>query len=265
VALTKNTAQVDDGLKSELEKKGIVITSINQLYNWGRRSSIWPMQFGLACCAIEMIATACARYDLARFGAELFRASPRQSDLMIVSGTVTKKMAPQVVRLYNQMPEPKYVITMGACAIAGGPFIDGYNVVRGIDRYIPVDVHLPGCPPRPEALLYGIMELQRKIDAQEIEKTPWYQEGLKREYLVPELGPHGLIPKYNPEIWQPREEDCRKEKYGQPIMIGKKNKAPNLDVVAAPAVPKPAAAAAPAGAAVPTAAAPQAPQPKAGA
>lgn len=244
MALTKNVSQVDDGLKSELEKKGIVITSMNQLYNWGRRSSIWPMQFGLACCAIEMIATACARYDLARFGAELFRASPRQADLMIVSGTVTKKMAPQVVRLYNQMPEPKYVITMGACAIAGGPFIDGYNVLRGIDRYIPVDLHLPGCPPRPEALLYGIMELQRKIDSQSIEKTPWYQEGLKREYPVPEFGPNGLIPKYNPEIWQPREKDCRTEKYGQPIMVGKKTKAPNLDAVAAPTPPKPAANAA---------------------
>ena len=265
MALTKNVSRVDDGLKSELEKKGIVVTSINQLYNWGRRSSIWPMQFGLACCAIEMIATACARYDLARFGAELFRASPRQSDLMIVSGTVTKKMAPQVVRLYNQMPEPKYVITMGACAIAGGPFIDGYNVLRGIDRYIPVDIHLPGCPPRPEALLYGIMELQRKIDSQEIEKTPWYQEGLKREYLVPELGPNGLIPKYNPEIWQPREDDRRTEKYGQPIMIGKKNKAPNLDVIPAPAAPKPAAVAATAPSATPPAAALQAPQPKAGA
>ncbi len=242
MALTKNIAQVDEGLKSELEKKGIVITSLNQLYNWGRRSSLWPMQFGLACCAIEMIAAACARYDLSRFGAELFRASPRQADLMIVSGTVTKKMAPQVVRLYNQMAEPKYVITMGVCAISGGPFIDGYNVLRGIDRYIPVDVHLPGCPPRPEALLYGIMELQRKIDAQTIEQTPWYQEGLKREYLVPEFGPNGLIPKFNPEVWQPRKEDRRKEKYGQPIMIGKKNKAPNLDIAPAPKPAAPAAA-----------------------
>ncbi len=258
MALTKNAAQVDDGLKSELEKKGIVVTSLNQLYNWGRSSSIWPMQFGLACCAIEMIATACARYDLARFGAELFRASPRQSDLMIVSGTVTKKMAPQVVRLYNQMPEPKYVITMGACAIAGGPFIDGYNVLRGIDRYIPVDLHLPGCPPRPEALIYGIMELQRKINAQEIEKTPWYREGLKREYPIPEFGPNGLIPKFNPEVWQPREDDPRKEKYGQPILIGKKAKAPNLDAAAPPAAPKPAAAAA---AAPQSAAAASAPMP----
>jgi len=246
VALAPNTSQVDDGLKNELAKKGIVVTTLNQLYNWGRRSSIWPMQFGLACCAIEMIATACARYDIARFGAELFRPSPRQADLMIVAGTVTKKMAPQVVRLYNQMAEPKYVITMGACSIAGGPFIDGYNVLRGIDRYIPVDVHLPGCPPRPEALLYGLMELQKKIDGQQIETAEWYQQGLKREYPIPEFGPHGLIPKFNPEVWQPRENDLRKERYGQPIMIGKKTKAPNLDVVAVAAAPKPAAPAAPA-------------------
>ena len=239
MALTKNASAVDDGLKSELAKKGIVVTTINELYNWGRRSSIWPMQFGLACCAIEMIATACARYDIARFGAELFRPSPRQSDLMIISGTVTKKMAPQVVRLYNQMAEPKYVITMGACSIAGGPFIDGYNVLRGIDRYIPIDVHLPGCPPRPEALLYGLMELQKKIYGQEIEKTEWYQKGLKREYPVPEYGPHGLIPKFNPEVWNPRDVDRRKERYGEPILLGKKDKAPNFDAPAA-AAPKPA-------------------------
>ncbi len=242
MALKTNTGDVDEGLKSELAKKGIVVTSLNQLYNWGRRSSIWPMQFGLACCAIEMIAAACARYDIARFGAEIFRASPRQSDLMIVAGTVTKKMAPQVVRLYNQMAEPKYVISMGACAIAGGPFIDGYNVLRGIDRYIPVDIHLPGCPPRPEALLYGIMELQKKIDSQEIEKTEWYQKGLKREFPVPELGPKGLIPKYNPDVWNPRMIDRRKERYCPPVPIGKKTKAPNLD---APVPVKPSAGATP--------------------
>ena len=239
MALTEHNSPVDEGLKSELEKKGVVITTINELYNWGRRSSIWPMQFGLACCAIEMIATACARYDIARFGAELFRPSPRQADLMIVAGIVTKKMAPQVVRLYNQMAERKYVITMGACSIAGGPFIDGYNVLRGIDRYIPVDVHLPGCPPRPEALLYGLMELQKKIDEQTIEKTEWYQKGLKREYPVPEFGPHGLVPKFNPEIWQPREDDNRKERYGEPILIGKKDKAPDLDAPIAVPPPKP--------------------------
>ncbi len=148
---------VDQQLKIELGKQGVFVTTIEELYNWGRRSSIWPMQFGLACCAIEMIATTMARYDLARFGAEVFRPSPRQADLMIISGTVTKKMAPQVVRLYNQMAEPRYVIAMGACAISGGPFKQGYNVLKGIDRYIPVDVHIPGCPPRPEALIQAFM------------------------------------------------------------------------------------------------------------
>ena len=157
---------VDEGLKIELGKQGVIVTSLQELYNWGRRSSVWPMQFGLACCAIEMIATTMARYDMARFGAEIFRPSPRQADMMIISGTVTKKMAPQVVRLYNQMAEPKYVIAMGACAISGGPFKQGYNVLKGIDRYIPVDVHIPGCPPRPEALLQALMTLQKKIDGQ---------------------------------------------------------------------------------------------------
>src|SRR2546423_616043 len=160
--------QIDEGLRSELQKRGIWVTSTQELYNWGRRNSIWPLQFGLACCAIEMIATAASRYDLARFGGEVFRPSPRQADLMIVAGTVTKKMAPQIVRLYNQMPDPKYVISMGACAISGGPFKQGYNVLKGIDRYIPVDVYIPGCPPRPEALLHAFMELQRKIDGQKL-------------------------------------------------------------------------------------------------
>ena len=159
---------VDQNLKIELGKQGVFVTTIEELYNWGRRSSVWPMQFGLACCAIEMIATTMARYDLARFGAEIFRPSPRQADLMIVSGTVTKKMAPQVVRLYNQMAEPRYVIAMGACAISGGPFKQGYNVLKGIDRYIPVDVHIPGCPPRPEALIQAFITLQKKIDGQHL-------------------------------------------------------------------------------------------------
>src|SRR4026207_1274100 len=159
---------MDEGLRSELSKQGVFTTTLEGLYNWGRKNSIWPLQFGLACCAIEMIATSMARYDLARFGAEVFRPSPRQADLMIVAGTGTKKRAPQVVRLYNQMPEPKYVIAMGACAISGGPFKQGYNVLKGIDRYIPVDVHTHATPPRPEALVHAFMTLQKKIAGQSL-------------------------------------------------------------------------------------------------
>ena len=197
---------VDEGLRSELQKHGIFILPFEQLYNWGRKSSIWPLQFGLACCAIEMIASAASRYDLARFGAEVFRATPRQADLMIVAGTVTKKMAPQVVRLYNQMPEPKYCIAMGACAISGGPFKDGYNVLKGIDRYIPVDVHIPGCPPRPEALIHAIMTLQRKIAGQHLDKEQrphWYDQTTVAEYPIPGYGEHDLEPPVNREVWEP--------------------------------------------------------------
>jgi NADH-quinone oxidoreductase subunit B len=193
-------------LKAELSKHGIFTTTFEELYNWGRKNSVWPLTFGLACCAIEMIATTMARYDLARFGAEVFRASPRQADLIIVSGTVTKKMAPQVVRLYNQMPEPKYVIAMGACAISGGPFRDGYNVLKGIDRYIPVDVHIPGCPPRPEALIDAFMTLQKKISEQQLtgEKRPRHlHPELPSEFPVPEYAEHGLEPTQNDEVWNP--------------------------------------------------------------
>ena len=195
---------MDGELKIELGKQGVFVTTIEELYNWGRRSSIWPMQFGLACCAIEMIATTMARYDLARFGAEVFRPSPRQADLMIISGTVTKKMAPQVVRLYNQMAEPKYVIAMGACAISGGPFKQGYNVLKGIDRYIPVDVHIPGCPPRPEALLHAFMTLQKKIDGQSLtgENRPRHlNAAAQSEFPVPVQGEHDLEPTSNPGVW----------------------------------------------------------------
>jgi NADH-quinone oxidoreductase subunit B len=195
---------VEEGLKIELGKQGVFVTTIEELYNWGRRSSIWPMQFGLACCAIEMIATTMARYDLARFGAEVFRPSPRQADLMIISGTVTKKMAPQVVRLYNQMAEPRYVIAMGACAISGGPFKQGYNVLKGIDRYIPVDVHIPGCPPRPEALLQAFITLQKKIDAQPLtgEGRPRHLDSeAQGEFPVPEPGEHDLEPTSNKGVW----------------------------------------------------------------
>jgi NADH-quinone oxidoreductase subunit B len=153
-----------------------------------------------------MIATTMARYDLARFGAEIFRPSPRQADLMIVAGTVTKKMASQVVRLYNQMPEPKYVIAMGACAISGGPFKEGYNVLNGIDRYIPVDVHIPGCPPRPEALIHAFMTLQRQIDEQKLTGTNRPRHlvaDAPSEFPVPQFGEHDLVPSKNAEVWQP--------------------------------------------------------------
>jgi NADH-quinone oxidoreductase subunit B len=195
---------MDEQLKSELRRQGVVATSLQELYNWGRKSSLWPLNFGLACCAIEMIATTMARYDLARFGAEVFRPSPRQADLMIVAGTVTKKMAPQVVRLYNQMPEPKYVISMGACAISGGPFKQGYNVLKGIDRYIPVDVYIPGCPPRPEALIDAFMMLQKKIDAQYLtgpSRPRHLNADQPSEFIVPEFGAHDLVPTQNSEVW----------------------------------------------------------------
>lgn len=147
----------------EYEFENIILTTVDKLLSWSRYSSMWPLTFSTACCAIEMMATAGSHNDLARFGMEVFRATPRQADLMIVAGTITYKMAPRVKRLYDQMPEPKYVIAMGACATSGGPFHMSYGVVNGVDKIIPVDVYIPGCPPKPEALIDGILKLRERI------------------------------------------------------------------------------------------------------
>jgi NADH-quinone oxidoreductase subunit B len=186
----------------------VSITSIDRIYNWGRRSSVWPLMFGLACCAIEMIATAAGRYDFSRFGMEVMRPSPRQADLMLVSGTVTKKMAPTIVRLYNQMPEPKYVVAMGACASGGGPFKEGYNVVSGVDKLIPVDVYIPGCPPTPQALINGLIKLQEKIDGQSIKTVRWYQKGDTAAIPVPMLGPDLIYQSSIPAIKEAAQEEA---------------------------------------------------------
>jgi NADH-quinone oxidoreductase B subunit len=201
------TSTTPDIAIPEEAQGNVVLTNVAQLldpvYNWARRNSVWPMVFGLACCAIEMICTASSRYDLARFGMEVFRATPRQSDLMIVSGTVTKKMVPTIVRLYNQMPEPRYVLSMGACASGGGPFKEGYNVVDGIDKFIPVDVYVPGCPPTPQALINGLIALQEKIDQQSIATAPWYRKDDPTADVVP-------IPVLGPDLVDLRQLDIIK-------------------------------------------------------
>jgi NADH-quinone oxidoreductase subunit B len=159
------------GVIDQRFEKNVLISTVDYVFNWARKSSLWPLTFGLACCAIEMIASTTARFDMARFGAEVFRPSPRQADLMIVSGTVTLKMGQVIERIWQQMPDPKWCISMGACSGVGGPF-NTYSVLQGVDRIVPVDVYVVGCPPRPEALFYALLKLQDKIDNMTLAKRP---------------------------------------------------------------------------------------------
>jgi NADH-quinone oxidoreductase subunit B len=198
--MTDELSHPDIPVPDEL-KGTVTLATWEKFYNWCRARSVWPMMFGLACCAIEMVAMATSRFDFARFGMEVMRASPRQADLMIVSGTVTKKMVPQIVRLYNQMAEPRYVLAMGACACGGGPFKEGYNVVSGVDKFVPVDVYVPGCPPTPQALIYGFRQLHAMIEGQSRKDYVWYQNSGQGEAIpVPVLGPDIFDPRQIPLI-----------------------------------------------------------------
>ncbi|HRY34062.1 MAG TPA: NADH-quinone oxidoreductase subunit B [Bacteroidales bacterium] len=195
-SMKKNDFRDNDTLELFKQSGGnVLITTLDEIVNWGRSNSIWPLTFATSCCGIEMMATGASRHDFARFGIEVYRASPRQADVIVVAGTIVRKMAPVLKRLYDQMSDPKYVIAMGACAVSGGPFYyNTYSVVRGVEHVIPVDVYVPGCPPRPEALLYGVMQLQRKIKSETMRLT----RDRDREYA------EGTIP---PKFKLSKEED----------------------------------------------------------
>lgn len=184
----------------ELKGNVFVTKIVDPLYGWGRKYSLWPLFFGVACCAFEFMAASAARFDTGRWGMDLARASPRQADVIVVSGTVTKKMAPKIVTLYNQMAEPKYVISMGCCATGGGPFKEGYHVVSGIDQFLPVDVYTPGCPPTPEALIESYMALHYKIQHEKIKQVRWYRKDPIPAAPVPLLG--------GPDLIDPRQIDA---------------------------------------------------------
>ncbi|MCJ7769337.1 MAG: NADH-quinone oxidoreductase subunit B [Dehalococcoidales bacterium] len=171
MAASQNPIPDPDSWLDEEIRRNVLVTTVDYVLDWARSRSIFPLMFGLACCAFEMIGTAASRFDISRFGMDIFRWSPRQADLMIVAGTLTWKMAPAVKLVYEQMPEPKWVIAMGQCSISGGPFKESYSVVPGVNRIIPVDVYVPGCPPRPESLLYGITKLHQKIVKESIKRA----------------------------------------------------------------------------------------------
>lgn len=245
MVLDSDEAWMDEEVKKKVWTGPLdqAVKMVDGIYNWGRRSSIWPMQFGLACCAIEMISAGGGRFDIARFGSELFRPSPRQADLMIVAGTVTKKMVPAIVRLYNQMAEPKYVMAMGACASAGGPFKEGYNVVSGIDKFLPVDIYVPGCPPTPQALLFGILQLHKKINGQSVRNVPWYQAEDHLAVPEPVLGPDIFDPRRAVEIKQVLADETEME--ARYIRIANRAEVKHGGEAAKPAAAKPAVAAKP--------------------
>lgn len=175
----------------ELKEAGgsVIVGKLDQLINWGRANSLWPIAFATSCCGIEFMAAAAAHYDLSRFGMEVTRNSPRQADVMVVAGTIVNKMAPLLRRVYDQMAEPKYVVAMGACSISGGPFLNSYNVIQGVDRIVPVDVYIPGCPPRPESLFYGLLQLQRKVKIERFFGNKRIKRNYRSETLIhPETG-----------------------------------------------------------------------------